>query len=294
MRSYLITRYYFLLFRYDITKIQSVVENNKKETHRRISETDVLIVDECSMLSQRQFELLEKACATKNKNLPFGGMQVILCGDFYQLPPVRNLLYHDEGKFCFESTIFQQAIPHKIILDDVIRQNDPQFIKVVNEISMGKVSIDTEEYVKSLSQDFCSQACDSLKLYATNDLVEKHNRDSILRWPGETFEYSSTDSGKLESLHRLLHVAPPVLWLKKGCPVILLQNISDKLYNGLQGRVISCDSDGPTVQFQSVNITRKITKETFSGITILKFNMSFDKKFKIFFNLMLNISKSFP
>lgn len=110
MRFYLITRYYFLLFRYDITKIQSVVENNKKETHRRISETDVLIVDECSMLSQRQFELLEKACATKNKNLPFG----------------------------------------------------------------------------------------------------------------------------------------------------------DKLYNGLQGRVISCDSDGPTVQFQSVNITRKITKETFS------------------------------
>lgn len=62
---------------------------------------------------------------------------------------MRNLLYHDEGKFCFESTIFQQAIPHKIILDDVFRQNDPQFIKVVNEISMGKVSLDTEEYVKT-------------------------------------------------------------------------------------------------------------------------------------------------
>lgn len=182
------------------------------------------------MLSQRHLELLEKACTTKNKNLPFGSMQVILCGDFYQLPPVRNVLYHDEGKFCFQSTIFQQAIPHTIILDDVIRQNDSQFIKVVNEISIGKVSFDNKEYVKyvkSLSQDFCSQACDSLKLYTTNDLVEKHNRDSILRWPGETFEYSSTDSGKLESFHRLL--APPVLWLKKGCPVNLLQNISDKL-----------------------------------------------------------------
>lgn len=157
----------------------------------------------------------------------------------------------------------------------------------MNEISVGKVSLDTKEYVKSLSQDYCSQACDSLKLYATNDLVEKHNRDSILRWPGETFEYSSTDSGKFESFHRLL--APPVLWLKKGCPVNLLQIISDKLYNGLQGRVFSCDSDGSTVQFQSVNISRKITKETFSGITILKFNMSFDKKFKMFFNLMLDI-----
>lgn len=57
---------------------------------------------------------------------------------------------------------------------------------------MGKVSLDNKEYVKhvkSLSQDFCSQACDSLKLHTTNDLVEKHNRVSILRWPGETFEY---------------------------------------------------------------------------------------------------------
>lgn len=46
---------------------------------------------------------------------------------------------------------------------------------------MVKVSLNTKEYVNSLSQDFCSQACDSLKLYATNDLVEKHKRDSILR-----------------------------------------------------------------------------------------------------------------
>lgn len=162
----------------------------------------------------------------------------------------------------------------------MIRQNYPQFVKVINEISMGKVSSDTKEYVKTLGQDFSSQACDSLKLYATTDLVEKHYKDSILRWPGEMFEYASIDNGKLDSLHGIL--APSVLWLKKGCPVILLQNISDKLYNALQGSIISCDSDRHTVHFQSVNITRNITKETVSGITILKFN-SVDKQFKMFF-----------
>ncbi|XP_055998369.1 uncharacterized protein LOC125678781 [Ostrea edulis] len=248
--------------RYELTKIQSVLENYKKETHSRICETDVLIVDEVSMLSQKQFELVEKACAVKNHNLLFGGIQVILSGDFYQLPPIRNLLYHDDGKFCFQSAIFQQAIPHRIVLDEVIRQNDPQFIKVVNEISVGKVSSDTEKFVKGLSGDFCSQTSDSLKLYATNDLVEQHNRDSIIRWPGEMFEYTSNDFGKLDSLHRIL--APPVLWLKKECPVILLQNISGKLFNGLRGSVVSCDNDGPTVHFQSVNITRKLKKESFS------------------------------
>lgn len=253
-----------LIFRYELTKIQSVLENYKKETHSRICETDVLIVDEVSMLSQKQFELVEKAGAVKNHNLLFGGIQVILSGDFYQLPPIRNLLYHDDGKFCFQSAIFQQAIPHRIVLDEVIRQNDPQFIKVVNEISVGKVSSDTEKFVKGLSGDFCSQTSDSLKLYATNDLVEQHNRDSIIRWPGEMFEYTSNDFGKLDSLHRIL--APPVLWLKKECPVILLQNISGKLFNGLRGSVVSCDNDGPTVHFQSVNITRKLKKESFSGI----------------------------
>lgn len=246
-----------MFFRYDITKIQSVIENNKKETHRRVCGTDVLIFDEWSMLSQRQFDLLEKACATKNKNLPFKGMQVIFCGDFYQLPPVRNLLFHDEGKLCFESTIFQHPIPHKIIFYEVIWQNDPQFITVVNEISMGKVSSDTKEYVKTLIRTFILKHVIPSNYMLQMILLKKHNRDSILRWPGETFEYASTDNGKLDSLNRIL--APQVLWLKKGCPVILLQNISDKLYNGLQGSVISCDSDGPTVHFQSVNITRKIT-----------------------------------
>lgn len=68
---------------YDNTKIQSVIENNRKETHRRIWNNDVLTVDECSMLSQKKIELLGKACATKIKNLPFGGMQGIFYGDFY-------------------------------------------------------------------------------------------------------------------------------------------------------------------------------------------------------------------
>lgn len=69
-------------------------------------------------------------------------------------------------------------------------------------------------------------------------------------------EYASTDSRRLDYLHRVL--APPVLRQKKGYPVILLQNISEKnLFNGLRGNVIFCDSDGPTVHFPSVKITRK-------------------------------------
>lgn len=116
------------------------------------------------MLSQKHFELVEKACATKNKDLTFGGMQVILSGDFYQLPPVRNILYRDEGKFCFQSAIFQQAIFHKIILNEVMRQNDPKFIKAVNDISVGKLSSETENFVKELRETFISQKCESLKL----------------------------------------------------------------------------------------------------------------------------------
>ena len=62
-----------------------------------------------------------------------------------------------------------------------LSENDTQFIKVVNEISVGKKYSDTENFVKKLSENFSSQASESLKLFATNDLVENQIRNLILR-----------------------------------------------------------------------------------------------------------------
>ena len=84
-------------------------------TKQRIIETEVLIIDEESLVSKKIFEQAEYICRKiKNPAFYFGGIQVILSGDFFQLPPIQDELYGDFGHYCFESTLFQYLFHHRI------------------------------------------------------------------------------------------------------------------------------------------------------------------------------------
>ena len=103
-----------------------------KNTYSRIKDTDVLIIDEISMLSSKNFNQLEEICRQiRNNHTRFGGLQVIVSGDFLQLPPVANPLYSDEGEFCFTSVAFQETIRHKITLTEIMRQKDMRLINAI-------------------------------------------------------------------------------------------------------------------------------------------------------------------
>ena len=115
--------------------------------------TDVLIVDECPMKSQKTFESLYNVCAMKDPTKVFGGIQVIFSGDFLQLPPVPNKRYHDDGRFCFESPYFHNMFPHQITLTDNVRQRqDERFVKVLSEISQGNLSNEGVEFFDNVKR----------------------------------------------------------------------------------------------------------------------------------------------
>ncbi len=97
-------------------KFASVIKTNPhySDVIKRVEEVELLIIDECSMLSKQLFDTLNAVCQMRNPNKPFGGIQIVLCGDFQQLPPVPNKLYSDEGEFCFRSHIFTEAISHTV------------------------------------------------------------------------------------------------------------------------------------------------------------------------------------
>ncbi|XP_053372945.1 uncharacterized protein LOC123522808 [Mercenaria mercenaria] len=124
--------------RYGSSEMKRTVKNNVryKDVMDRISNTDVLIIDECSMLSKRLLETLHEVCSLKHPQLYFGGIQVILVGDFVQLPPVPCARYNEDGSYCFESDIYRAAFPHHIILKDVIRQKDKLMVEAIREISL--------------------------------------------------------------------------------------------------------------------------------------------------------------
>ncbi|WAR18361.1 PIF1-like protein [Mya arenaria] len=127
---------------------------------------------------------------------------------------------------------------HKIVLNDNVRTKDEQLMKLITEVFSGGISADSEKFLASLKRPLpVYQASDSIKLFAKNDLVDDFNRTSLLDYPGDLYQFKSTDSEDISGIRTIS--APEILWVKVGCPVILLQNLSDKLVNGLVGRIHS-------------------------------------------------------
>ncbi|XP_060555646.1 uncharacterized protein LOC132716397 [Ruditapes philippinarum] len=139
--------------RYSPSEINIVVSNNPKyrQVKDRIFKTDVLIIDEFSKLDKRAMNCLNAVCSLKNALLYFGGIQVVLVGDLVQLPPVPCARYNEDGSFCFESDIYEMAFPHRIKLQQVHRQTEPQLIKAIEEASTGILTNETTKYIKKLS-----------------------------------------------------------------------------------------------------------------------------------------------
>lgn len=252
--------------RHSSLEICDVIKTNPhySDVIKRVEEVELLIIDECSMLSKQLFDTLNAVCQMRNPNKPFGGIQIVLCGDFQQLPPVPNKLYSDEGEFCFRSHIFTEAISHTVVLTEVHRQSELPLIDAIRQVSSGSIKTETATFIRSLQRPLEPAAVETVKLFATNDLVDDFNRKKVLSAPGTLCEYMSTDSGEERYLSNVS--APRKLWLKNGCPVILLRNISDKLVNGLRGEVQGLTENGPIVYFPSIGVRTPIEKVKFSGI----------------------------
>ena len=251
--------------RHEPSDIVSVIKNTPKYDNviKNIMSTDVLIVDECSMISQRTFESLYNICSMKDQSKVFGGIQVIFSGDFLQLPPVPNRRYNDDGSFCFQSRYFHDAFPHKVTLTQNVRQReDASFVHVISEISQGNLSHEGLLFFDNVKRQL-PEGVDSVKLFSTNNLVDEYNRKCLLERDSDLFEFQSIDSGDLYELKSV--TAPKTLWLKVGCPIILLKNLSDTLVNGLRGTLLSVTDSELVVKFPSLNLITSISKVEFTG-----------------------------
>jgi len=227
----------------------------------QIEQCDVLFIDECSMISEQTLAQIEKACSVKDNNKYFGGMQVILVGDFYQLPPVPNKHMKDMGNYLFRSNIFINCFPHTVYLKENFRTKEHMLINAIHEVNIGHPSQSTMQYIKSLPLPNSETL--SLKLFATNDLVTDYNRKCLLEMIGDICQYTEKDKGSSTPLKACQ--AERHIWLKVGVPVVLIRNLTDVLVNGLQGTITALAKEGPTVTFPSINITTRISIVNFAG-----------------------------
>ena len=171
----------------DIDRIVDRVDKSffKKKEWRK---TRTLIVDEVSMMSKRLFDILDRVGKTARNchSRPFGGIQLIFCGDFYQLPPVGvNTEDPDNARFCFESENWFATFPKEnhIQLKQIFRQNDPVYCQLLNQVREGRITRRTDEILRSrvgvllpdVSEDGTPQTKPTI-LYATRARVDEINR----------------------------------------------------------------------------------------------------------------------
>jgi ATP-dependent DNA helicase PIF1 len=176
--------------------IQNVLKNRRCVSSWK--KTEVLIIDEISMMSMRIFELLEEiARIIRKSNRIFGGIQIVLTGDFFQLPPVGSADEPDSEKFCFESSLWNQlfSLSNQIQLKTVFRQlDDPTYINILNEIRIGQLSEENKKilqsYVKREYNPEEHSNCIPTKLFAVRNKTDYVNNQMFSKIEDSCNEYN--------------------------------------------------------------------------------------------------------
>ncbi len=212
---------------------------------KRFAKTGVLIIDEISMLHAHQLDMVNKVCRIfKDPFLPFGGLQVILCGDFFQLPPVTK--ENRKTKFVIESLSWQEMNPKICYLEEQYRQEDEKMTKILNAIRNRQVDHHILGLVLSRENKPIRSDIYPTRLFTHNANVDAINNLELEKIKEKPLAYKMHSDGNeklVESIKKGC-LAPERLILKKGAMVMFVKNNFDRGYvNGTMGKVIDFDEN---------------------------------------------------
>lgn len=211
-----------------------------------IKKAKILIIEEISMLHRKQFELASRIIScVRGSSLPFGGLQVIALGDFYQLPPVSQI--KEDGKtetnrdrFCFMSNLWADLKFKVCYLSQQYRATDNTLNNVLNKIRNDQVDDDVCQLLSD--RKGLEHAKDIMHLYTHNADVDFINFTKLSEVEGDTFRFPASLEGNENALKTLKNsiMAPENLELKIGARVMFVRNNPDAGFaNGTQGVVVN-------------------------------------------------------
>lgn len=247
---------------------------------KRWRETDILIIDEVSMMTPELLELLEylgRAVRPTGRTispLPFGGLQVVLVGDFLQLPPVEK----GDQQFAFESPVWHQIVKRTIQLKRIYRQTDTAFQIVLDEARTATLSPTSYSLLESrMNLPWKNELIKPTLLFTRRADVDAINQNSLAKLTGDIQTYkcrtlpvkcAPSEVAKIvEKMDRDANYVPE-LSLKVGAQVMLLKNLEPEfgLVNGSRGVVVAFQEFPPylpKVQFKTC--TRLIKPEIWAS-----------------------------
>jgi ATP-dependent DNA helicase PIF1 len=238
--------------------VEQIIENLSSpkfaRIRRRIKRARALAIDEISMISAEVFDLLSKVfCAIRENDRPMGGIQMLLFGDFLQLPPVNR--GSSNFNFCFNSQTWADLDLTSFVLSGSFRQADEVFVKILNNLRINSLSSNDREILESRVGLVDNSAIRPTILTTHNLKVEQINNLELKKIPHEEVvrraEYFG-DPLKIEFLKKNC-LASEALSMKVGSQVMMIKNTYQKegIINGSLGiiRDFSARKNYPTVEF---------------------------------------------
>lgn len=266
------------LSEYDLDKIAS-----SEYVTKRINKTNVLIIDEVSMLHANMVSMIDAVCRTiKRNDMPFGGIQVIFVGDFFQLPPITAPQKIDRRKqqmlladgtyendettqigFAYVSDAWRSAKPIVCYLDEQHRQDDRAFLELLNAIRTDSVSEVHYDHIMSRQVTIDSVPEHTTKLYSHNAQVDIMNNEALAKLDAKSERYVMTSSGNdiLVSILKKGCLSPEVLELKIGATIMFTKNNPQEGFvNGTLG-VVEAFQPGTKYPIIKLRNGKRITAE---------------------------------
>ena len=233
-------------------------EHIAKGRREIIEKTDTLIIDEISMLHGYRLDMVDEACRLirKEPDVPFGGIQVIMSGDFFQLPPVTRGSSVQSGQFVVSSRVWGELDPTICYLEEQYRQDDEHLLGILNALRAGDIRRHHAEKLLERAEIEPDDPAQLTELHTVNIDVDSINEQRLSEVEGDELSYHQVTTGAqnyVENLQRSV-LAPEVLRLKEGALVMAVKNSMDRKYaNGSIGVVVDFDpaTEYPIVQFRN-------------------------------------------
>jgi ATP-dependent DNA helicase PIF1 len=207
--------------------------------------TKVLIIDEISMLHKHQLDMVDTiARYISSSDNAFGGMQMILCGDFFQLPPVSSSSSKEEIRFAFEANAWKAGDFQVCYLQEQHRQGDDPLLTVLNDIRSGTAGEHTKIPLRTRYKKEPQGATKATKLYSRNINVDAINEQALACLTGKEkiFEMTTNGFSALVDGIKKSSLALEKLKLKMGAEVMFIKNdTSGRYVNGTRSIVIGFD-----------------------------------------------------
>ncbi len=237
-----------------------VIENLLKKSYlrKRFETTKVLIIDEVSMLTPGLFNALD----TILRNIrfspePFGGIQIVLTGDFFQLPPVVKPMHGDSDdfsqdeddippRFVWQTDLWKQLNPAICYLSESHRQSNPTFLSLLNGMRRGCVSASSREALENCFHQKLPDNVRPIRLHTHNANVDAVNMRELKKIPEKSHIFGIVKSGRPPIAERILESSLLVerLEMKIGAQVIFIKNNFEKGFvNGTLGKVVDFDDE---------------------------------------------------